>query len=776
MSKRILCALLGVALLPCPALAGVIIPKEPGARPLVLRKQRISVEVRDQVARATLDEVFENLSDSPLEGSYVLPLPAGAAISGFATWVDGKRVESKVEEKAAAQERYDEAKAAGDKPALLEVEGANRFRTRIDGIAAHGTRRVEASFAQILPYDSGLVSLRLPLEVEGQTGAEPVGDFSVSLDVSDQKRITKLEVLSHPAKVERLPSGSYRVTLEGKDISPGKELVVSYRTESSRLGLSFIPFKPEGDPGYFLLLASPQELTTQADIVHKDVVFVFDTSGSMQDERKIDQARAALKRCLSSLNPEDRFGVVAFSDGMNPFAANLFPASPEKLDQAQRFADQLVANGGTNLKEAMLRGLSMLGTADRPKVLVMMTDGQPTIGETNPDAISAAVQAQNTAGARVFTFGVGTSVNRTLLERVGKENRGGVDFIAEGQSIDQVVGDFYARISKPVLSDLSFDFGEVTTAFQYPDVLPDLYKGSQLVVVGRYRGAGKVSAALKGTLNGKKVSIPFEAEFPAAAPRDTFVARLWAQKRIDFLLSQSRLNGEQAESRDEVIRLSKQHQIITPYTSMVAVKQETLVASVTPARVKPGDPEVAVGAPRDAKVVITLPSFGLTPKPRFSAERGLWVARFLVPPGTPDGSYPIRVDITYADGTRTVIAQRIAIDTQAPAFRASASAVRPGQVLALHATAVASPFELVARFTRRDDGAEAAKALFDVRRITARLWDGREVALDLEPGTHGFTGSAETNESLPPGRYPVVFTAQDFAGNSAQAIALVEVR
>ena len=775
MTNRTLCALVSAALLPYPALAGVILPREPGSKPLVLRKQRIQVDVRDQVARATVDEVFENLLDQPVEGSYVLPLPADAAISGFATWVDGKRVESKVEEKAAAHDRYEEAKASGDKPALLESEAANRFRTRVDGIPAHGTKRVEASFAQILHYDDGLVSLRLPLAVEGVGGAEPVGEFAVAIDVADQKRITRLDVTSHPAKVERLPSGAYRVSLAGKDVVPGSELVLTYRTESSRLGLSFVPFKPEGDEGYFLLLASPQELTTQADLVHKDVVFVFDTSGSMRQEQKIEQARAALKRCLSNLNPDDRFGIVAFSDGLNPFAAELKPATAASLDEAQRFADALEASGGTNIEGAMLRGFAMLGASDRPKVMLMMTDGVPTMGVTDPEAISQAVRAGNPTGARVFTFGVGSDVNRTLLERLGKENRGAVDFVAEGQSIDAVVGGFYARISKPVLSDLGFDFGGVTTAFQYPETLPDLYKGSQLVVVGRYRGAGKARASLNGTLNGKRISIPFEAEFPATAPRDTFVARLWAQRRIDFLLSQNRLNGEQAEAKDEVIRLSKQYQILTPYTAMVAVKESPLLAAVTPARVKPGDPEVAVRAPRDAKVALELPTFGLSPKARWNEDRGLWVARFLVPPGTPDGSYPIRVDITFADGTRRLLAESIAIDTAAPAFTADAESVRAGQPVRLHATAVASPFELLAAYAR-PDGAEAARALFDVRGITAHLWDGRDLPLRLVPGSHGFTVFAETNTTLAPGRYPVVFTAQDFAGNSAQSTTFIEVR
>ena len=779
MNRLLLCALAGATLLPCPVFAGVLLPAEPGAQPLQLRRQSVQIDVKDQVARATLDEVFENLSDKPVEGSYRLQLPEGAAVSGFATWIDGKKVESRIEEKHDAQATYDAAKARREQPALMEKSEENVFTTRIDGIPAHGTRRVEAAFAQILPYDGGLVTLRLPLAISSSCGPEPVGDFKVSVNVADQKKITELKVLTHQAVISRVGPGAFTVSIAAKNVAAGaKELVLTYRTESSTLGLSFVPFKPEGEKeGYFLLLASPQELTTAEDIVQKDVIFVFDTSGSMQSEDKIGQARQALKRCLSNLNPKDRFGVVAFSDSTNPFKNKLIDASPANVREAQEFADGLNAMGGTNISGALLKGLEMVAGSERPHVLVFMTDGIPSAGISDPHNLAVAVKEKNTTGARLFSFGVGSDVNRTLLEQLSRENRGSHDFVERGQSIDQVVGTFYAKISRPVLSDLAFDFGDVTTTMQYPDVLPDLYKGSQLVVVGRYRGAGKVQGHLTGMLNGKKHAIPFSAEFPSQDASNPFVARLWAQRRIDYLMSQERLAGIREESKSEIIALSTQYQIITSYTSMVAVRpQDNRGAAVYPARVRPGDPVLSIRAPRDArKVKVTLP-FGEEKLARWDDELECWTVRFLVPVGTADGSYPIKVEITHADQRHEELAVELAIDTSAPSMVARIDAVSAGHTFRIHTVAVVSASELAAAALLRADRYEAVKQLFDVRRVTARLWDGREVELALDDGGFGFTASAETNTSLKRGTYPVLLTAQDYAGNSSQLLTSVEIR
>ncbi|MFL5410649.1 MAG: VIT and vWA domain-containing protein [Myxococcales bacterium] len=758
---------------PLALIAGVLVPIENGQKPLLIRQQDLQIRIENQVARATLDEVFENTTARPLEADYLLQLPDGAAVSDFATWVDGQRVASRVEEKKKAEETYDNAKQHRQQPAMLQESDARTFRMRVDGIPAGGTKRVQVSWAQILPYDGGLVTLRVPLQ---RTGAA-IGLTRIRVQCEDQKRIAEVKLASRQqAKIEQTEKG-FVLAFEAKNAQPDEELLLTYRTESSRLGLSFVPFKPEGEEsGYFLLLASPQELTSEQDIVHKDVVFVFDTSGSMGQARKIDQAREALKRCLSNLNAEDRFAVIAFSDSLNPFANQFRPASAQNVREAMRFADALQAGGGTNIDAALQNALGMTAEGDRPRVIVFMTDGNPSTGVRDPGEISRRVRDRNQGHARLFTFGVGSDVNRTFLEKLGSENRGGSGFVADGENIDTVVGGFYAKIARPVLSDLSLDFGDsVTVSMQYPDVLPDLYKGSQLVLVGRYRGAGKAEAALLGTLNAKKIRIPFTAQFPGKDDESAFVARLWAQKRIDYLLAQNRLQGERSEAKDEIIALSTRYQIVTPYTSLVAVQpQDQRLAQVFPARVRPGDPVVMVRAPRDSRRVrVRLPFGGEPLEARWDDEQQAFSARFLVPAETPDGSYPIRVEITARDGQVSEVPLTISIDTHAPEMLAWATPVRAGEMLRLHAIAALTPGDVWHAVTARADRGEALKSLFDVRRVTARLWDGREIDVPLEG--HGFSALIETGKMLPPGQYPIELVAQDFAGNSSRREVTVEI-
>ena len=375
----ILLTILFAATISAAASAGVIVPGNPsaGQHPLEIRKQQISVTVRDQVARVTVDEQFENHTDLPLEGTYLMPLPEGAAVSGFATWIDGVRVESRIEEKSAAKASYDAAKKDGAAPALLEQD-AHSFKMHVDGIPPRGTKRVEASYAQILPYDSGEVTLRLPIANAGEQASD-IRALTVRIAVTDQKKIVSYKMLSSQKVQIVATGGGFELMFEEAQSAP-QDLAISYRTESSRLGLSFVPFKPAGvnEDGYFLLLASPQELTTAADIVHKDVIFVFDTSGSMEQEHKIEQARAALERCLHSLNAEDRFGIVAFSDSVNPFRSKLLPATADNVALGADFADSMRASGGTDIHSALNRALEMLNDPDRPHVIVFLTDGVAT--------------------------------------------------------------------------------------------------------------------------------------------------------------------------------------------------------------------------------------------------------------------------------------------------------------------------------------------------------------------------------------------------------------
>lgn len=761
---------LAVYLVPFAAAAQLVVPTEPGdgasASPLSVRNQHVEVEVDSQVARTTVVQVFENHTDRDLEGTYLFALPDRAAVSGFATWVDGVRVESRVEEKAQAKKTYEKAAAAGRAPGLLERLGPGVFRTRVEGIPSGGTKRTELAYSEVLPYQDGEVSLRVPLKVDGLE-APTIRDFRVRVRIGDRtKRIARVWSTSHEVAVRRIDDRHVEVRLAEANVVPDRDLVLRYAVESDDLGLTFLAHRDGDEDGYFLLSIAPQELTTAADIVKKDVVFVFDTSGSM-DGAKIAQARSALDQCLGLLNGGDAFSVVGFSDGLNPWKRRVVPATPENLDDAHRFVDHLSAGGGTDIGGALSQALDILEDRGRPRVVVFFTDGDPTVGETNPDRIVAAVGGKNVAGTRLFTFGVAAGVNRRLLDALARENRGVSEYVEPGQAIDEVVAGFYSKISKPVLADIDFAYDPVTVAWQYPSVMPDIYKGQQLLVVGRYRGAGEGQVVLSGTLNGKRRTFETKVAFPAAAPEDGFVARIWAQRRVQFLLDEMRLKGEQAEMREEVVALGKRFHLVTPYTSMVTVPQPAL-ARLSPSRIKPGDPEVLVPAPRDARSVTVHLSFGLVRRARWDAHRGAWVARFLVPTDVPDGVYPVRVVIVHSDGSRERLALHYTVDTRAPVMAVEAPpSVRAGEVLVLRAR---PRVDLLAVAQAVEGGApgaatEIAKTFADVKYVSATLWDGREVELGLSADEGGWSAEIETPRDLAPGAHTIRVTAVDWAGN-----------
>jgi Ca-activated chloride channel homolog len=715
------------------AQAGVLLPTRSPTTPLKVRKEQITVRVSNQVLQARVNQVFENQTAKAVEGTYLFRPPAGAAVAGFATWVGGRKIESRVQEKSRARSTYEAARRAGGAPALLSQLRRGAFSMRVARIAPGQTRRVELRYEGVLRYRDGTVSLRLPLGLEGVKRVTR-GDLKLDLEITDTKPITAVRASGLPAKVTRLSDRRWRVSYASTGARPPSDLRLSYDVRSKDIGLTFLTHRKAGEDGYFMLMASPQELTTHADIVKKDVVFVFDVSGSMQGE-KIRQARGALKRCLGFMNRGDRFGIVAFSDGINPYRSRLEPLAPAAVRKAEAFIDGLQPMGGTNIHMALTEGLKLLGRSSRPKVLVFLTDGQATIGITDSLEIVYKVKRANTSGGRIFTFGVGADVNRGLLERVGVANRGAVDFITRGSDLSRAVAAFYNKIARPVLSDLALDFGGVTAAMTYPNVLPDLYKGSQLLLVGRYRGHAEARASLSGQLNGARKRFRFKARFPAAEAGSAFLPRLWAHRRITYLLSQMRIRGETTEGKAEVVRLAKRHHIATRYTSLVASAPRRM-ARLSPARVKPGDPAIRIRAPRDARAVTVIFPFGVTKAARFEPDQEIWSVRFLIPRGTPDGSYAVTIVVTAAAGQQQRYRVHYTVDTAAPLVKlAWEGPLTPGATVKLTARQIVTERDLKQAPNYRP-GRRAARlrrlyaaVMRDARQVLVRTPDGQMIRL-----------------------------------------------
>jgi Ca-activated chloride channel family protein len=306
------------------------------------------------------------------------------------------------------------------------------------------------------------------------------------------------------------------------------------------------------------------------EIVAKDVILVLDTSGSMRGD-KLLQAKEALEFILASLNEDDRFSIISFSTGVRAYADELVPARESR--EALRFVRDLRAVGGTNIDRALLEALKLTG-GERPQIIMFLTDGLATEGVIETDRIIANVARAASASARIFTFGVGDDVNTLLLDTVAQEHKGASAYVRPGEDIEAEVSSFYAKVSSPLLADLELDFENIWIEDTYPYPLPDLFAGAQLAVVGRYRRGGNTDITLRGTIDGQERAFVYQDNHFRSEGGASFIPRLWATRKVGYLLNEVRLHGESRELIDEIVDLSVRYGIMTPYTSFLIDEEE----------------------------------------------------------------------------------------------------------------------------------------------------------------------------------------------------------
>jgi Ca-activated chloride channel family protein len=290
---------------------------------------------------------------------------------------------------------------------------------------------------------------------------------------------------------------------------------------------------------------------------------------------KIAQAKRALKFCLSNLNADDRFEVIRFSTEADALFGGLEDATAENVRRAREYVDGLRAIGGTNAEEALTLALkSNRGESSRPKVVIFITDGKPTVGETDEDRLVNRVKDANVEHLRVFTFGVGDDLNTHFLDKLTEATKAARTYVSEKEDLEVPVSNFYEKIKSPVLVDIALDFGRALgVTHVYPRDLPDLFKGNQLTVFGRYGGTGS-RVTLSGKVDGKWISIPYAVDFPQREEDNELIAPLWAAQRIGYLLDEIRLHGQEKELVDEVTELARKFGIVTPYTSYLIMEDE----------------------------------------------------------------------------------------------------------------------------------------------------------------------------------------------------------
>ncbi|MGZ5454161.1 MAG: VIT and vWA domain-containing protein, partial [Candidatus Aminicenantales bacterium] len=555
---------------------GFIIPNpRPGQDipPLSVKYHHVKVEIVDQVAKTSVDQVFINHFGRDIEGTYIFPVPAGASVSDFAMFIGNERVQGEILDSREARRIYEDIVRRMRDPGLLEYIGRNLFRARVYPIPANGEKRVQISYTEVLKSENGLVKYLYPLNTE-KFSRDPLTDVSISVRVESRVPIVNIYSPSHRASVRKDGEGLARVGYEDKDVRPDKDFLLYYSLSKDDIGLSLMNWEgPEGS--FFMLLASPRFAAPGERIVAKNVVLVLDSSGSMSGT-KIAQAKEAARFILNHLDRRDEFTVIDFDEGVTAFSEGLLPATGDNVGRALKFVDAIEDSGGTNINDALLGALSRMRDGERPSYVLFLTDGLPTVGTTETADILRNLAKGNERRSRIFVFGVGDDVNTELLDRIASDHRGASVYIGESEDLEAALSSFYEKISSPLLADLAVEFKGIETSQVYPRVLPDLFKGSQLILVGKYSGDGPVSIVMTGKAGREGKRFVLESRPLPGSDKFSFLPRLWATRRIGYLLEEIRLQGQNKELVDEIRRLGLKYGIVTPYTSFLVTEKERM--------------------------------------------------------------------------------------------------------------------------------------------------------------------------------------------------------
>jgi Ca-activated chloride channel family protein len=531
--------------------------------PLELVSAKVNTTIKDQVATTAVEQEFYNPNAARLEGTFLFPVPKGAHLDKFRMEIDGKLVEAELLGADKARGIYENIVRSMRDPALLEYEGRDVFKVRIFPIEPNSRKRVAFSYTQLLKADTGLVTYALPLGAQKYSAA-PVKQVSVKVDLQTTRPLKAVYSPSHQVEVRR--DGERRATagFEGANVPADADFTLYFSAEQEAIGLSLLTHRPAGEDGYFLLLASPGADTKEVKPMPKDVAFVLDTSGSMSG-KKLEQAKKALQFCVENLAAEDRFDIIRFATEAEPLFTTLTEATAANRAKAASFVAALKPIGGTAIDDALGRALALRpAAAGRPFVVIFLTDGCPTVGVTDEKSIVARV-TREAGGTRVFVFGLGTDVNTHLLDKVAEESRAFAQYVLPDEDLEVKLSSFFAKIRDPMLADPRLGFsGDIRVSKLYPSPLPDVFRGDQLVLVGRYAGEGSSAATLEGSVGGTPRKFVEDVRFPGASGENEFIPRLWATRRVGFLLDEIRLRGENSELKEEVTELARKYGIVTP--------------------------------------------------------------------------------------------------------------------------------------------------------------------------------------------------------------------
>jgi Ca-activated chloride channel homolog len=610
MRRPTLLLLLISALVPAPAVAQGWLEPRPGPVQQVTKlRSVVTVQVTDRVASIEVEEWFRNDGRVTAESDYLYPLPGEASFSGFSLFAGDNELRGETMDAAEARRIYEEIVRSRRDPALIELFGHGLLRARVFPIEPGETRRIRLRYTQLLEATGDALHFRyaagsahrvplvfrpdprpMPLPVPrpggprselesshddrglAAAGADD-GRTSLTLTIEDGRAFSGVYSPTHELETRR-ERGRLVITPRGELRAP----ISIFLTRAGRpVGLALAAHRPNAsEDGWFMLTLAPGDIT--AARVPRDVTAVVDVSGSMSGE-KMEQARQAVLQLLNTLGTQDRIRLISFSSGVSVWREEWAPATPATLQDARAWADALVASGGTNISGALEEALRAPSPAHRLPVVIFLTDGMPTVGETNIDRLLDGVERRR-GRSRIFSFGVGYDVNTRLLDAFGAAGGGTTQYVAPEEDVERAVSSLAARISHPVLADLEIGGAPVRITEVHPVRMPDLFAGEELVLFGRYApldGRVEGDIVVTGTRytedgSERRERIASRVRFATHEPGNEWVARMWAARKIGELERHIRIHGPSDEVIEEIRTTALRHGLVSRYTSHLVLE------------------------------------------------------------------------------------------------------------------------------------------------------------------------------------------------------------
>lgn len=688
---------------------------------------KVAVEISGTVARVELTQRFTNPktpdAKDPIEAIYRFPLPGDAAVDHMEMRIGKRVVRAVIKEKKKAKKTYDDAKKAGKRAALLEQQRPDLFSQRVANIAPGETVEVMLSYVHEVAVDDGRYTFRFPMVARPRGGDEkpaPAGAVALSIAIDAGVPIAELASPTHEIASELR---GQRATVSLSDSRAERDFELRY-VLGGAAPTAAVHAHRDSSGGYLGLMIQPPAAPDASQIAAREVIVAIDTSASMAG-RPIEQARAVATKLIGGLRPGDRFNL--FADGVKLADAPL-AGTAENINRALARVRAIRATGRTAMLPTLEAALRSPGAGGgRARIIAAVTDG--FIGN-EADVLRSILG--KLGDARFYPVGVGSAQNQLVLERAAELGRGHFTSAPLSAKPDDVAAELLARIDRPVFTDVEIDWGGLEVTDVYPRQIPDLFAGRPLVLRGRFARGGAAEIKIRGNVGDRRFERALAVKLPAGPVAANSAQRsLWARAAIRDRMNGLYLRDDPALIK-QVTELGLAHRLVTQWTSFVAVDDGARPGNgqpppppqpkvtVTPATALPGDPEIRVPAPRDARAVTIVLPFGETLSASYDHELSVWTARFLIPSDAGDGSYPIEVITTLADGKQSIDRVWYEVDSSAPLVKIEVIGdPRPGNRVTLRATQT-----LTAADRRRAHGQELTDAkiqlLSDARRVSAR--------------------------------------------------------